>query len=426
MGAARWWICALLLAATTINYLDRVALNQSASAIQAAFGIKNLEYSLLESGFQLAFAAGALLFGFLVDRYGLRWTYTLSVLGWSLAGFLTGFTQGYGMLLACRITLGFFEAGNWPCGIRTVRTVLAPAERPLGNAFFQSGTGLGAMLTPLIIVGCLAFGERAGIEQPWRLPFLVIGLIGLGWIALWWLTVPARWLQQPMVAQSSGPGATADPNELSFLAILQDRRFLLLIVLIIGVNTTWHTYRVWLPLFLERQLGIPQGELPWWNFAYYAVADVGSWLAGGTVLVLVRWGWQVGRARWRVFTAGVALLLPGFLLPWYTELGRAITLGIILLSGFGALGLFATYFALSQDISPKHQGKITGTLGAINSLFLASLYPIQGSLGDSLGGYDRVLGAAAVPACLAFVLVGWAWPRSPAMSSSVQQPAASS
>ena len=33
----RWWVAALLLSATTINYLDRVALNQTASDIKTVF-----------------------------------------------------------------------------------------------------------------------------------------------------------------------------------------------------------------------------------------------------------------------------------------------------------------------------------------------------------------------------------------------------
>ena len=77
---------------------------------------------------------------------------------------------------------------------------------------------------------------------------------------------------------------------------------------------------------------------------------------------------------------------------------------LILVTAFGSLGIFATYFALSQEISGKNQGKITGLLGLINSLYLAGLYWIQGSISDLLGGLGQVLAIAPLPALVAFAL----------------------
>src|SRR5205823_1765374 len=134
----RWWVAALLLAATTVNYLDRVALNQTAADIKSAFALSNTDYGWLESGFVLAFGVGAVITGALADWVGVRWMYPVAVLGWSAAGFLTGFSEIYTFLLSCRVMLGLFEAGNWPCGIRTVRQVMPPRERSLGVAIFQS------------------------------------------------------------------------------------------------------------------------------------------------------------------------------------------------------------------------------------------------------------------------------------------------
>ncbi|MGL6072736.1 MAG: MFS transporter [Fimbriiglobus sp.] len=401
---ARWWVCGLLLAATTINYLDRVALNQSASDIKKAFTINDEGYAWLESGFQLSFAAGALGFGFLVDRFGIRSMYVVAVVGWSMAGLLTGFVDSYLMLLMCRISLGFFEAGNWPCGIRTVKQVMPAEERSLGNAFFQSGTGIGAMLTPIIIAACAAYSLNTGDDNGWRLPFRVIGAIGFLWVLAWVFTVPKGLLQGSVTPDST-------TESLPFSAILQDRRFWILAIVIIGVNTTWHTFRVWLPLFMETQLSYSKSEMQTWSFAYYAIADLGSWLIGGFVILQTRRGIGLYRARMTAFAIGVLLALASVGLLWQEPLGRVGAMVFVLVTGFGALGLFATYFALSQEISAKHQGKITGTLGCINSLFLAGIYPIQAMIStEQKGAYHQVLACACVPAVLAF-LVTWAfWP----------------
>jgi uncharacterized protein (TIGR02266 family) len=134
--------------ATIINYMDRLALNQMAVRIKTYFGMSNYEYSMLESAFSFAFAVGAITTGFIVDKVSVRWVYPLMVLGWSAAGVLTGFANGFWMLLTCRFALGLFESGNWPCGIRTTRAVLRHEERSLGNSIFQSGTALGAATYP--------------------------------------------------------------------------------------------------------------------------------------------------------------------------------------------------------------------------------------------------------------------------------------
>src|SRR3954447_4473265 len=82
----RWWVCCLLLLATMINYMDRLTLNLLATAIQNDLGFDDLGYARIEVAFALAFCAGALGFGFLVDRWNVFWVYPLAVIAWSAAG----------------------------------------------------------------------------------------------------------------------------------------------------------------------------------------------------------------------------------------------------------------------------------------------------------------------------------------------------
>ena len=111
----KWLVCGLLLLATMINYMDRLTLNLMASRIKVAFGLDNRDYAQLESAFGSAFALGAIVMGFLADRWNVRWLYPAAVLLWSLAGFATGLVDGFAALLICRFLLGLSEAGNWPC-----------------------------------------------------------------------------------------------------------------------------------------------------------------------------------------------------------------------------------------------------------------------------------------------------------------------
>ena len=155
-----WWICGLLMLATVVNYMDRQALSVTARRIKSEMRLTNEDYGWLETGFGIAFALGQTLLGILADRVNVRWYYPLLLALWSLMGFATGLMHTFTGLLICRVLLGLFEGGNWPCGIKTIQRLLPPAERALGSGILQSGGAIGAMLTPLVVGS--ASDRRAG------------------------------------------------------------------------------------------------------------------------------------------------------------------------------------------------------------------------------------------------------------------------
>lgn len=408
----RWLICLLLFAATTLNYMDRVSLNQMAARIQIALGLNDIQYSRLESGFSIAFAVGAVVSGVIVDRVSVRWVYPLVVFGWSVAGILTGYATGFVWLFVCRVALGLFEAGNWPCGIRTTRAVLRPEERSFGNALFQSGTAVGAIVTPVVVLVILQWADAAaGGEGPspdsWKYPFIIIGWLGVVWVLLWFATVPSRLLVFP-----ESPGLVArpasEPATVTFWEILTDRRFACLLILVVCINVTWHTYRIWLPKYLLTHRGYSEAAMTGVVTWYYLAADIGSWTIGLLTLGLARRGYPLHRVRLAALLGCAVLTLASLGIPTLPT-GAALTTGLLLFA-FGSLGLFPTYFALSQELSVSHQGKVSGTLGASAHVFLSVvIYPVQGWVVQHTGRYDSVLGSAGVWPLVAVGLIGIVW-----------------
>jgi ACS family hexuronate transporter-like MFS transporter len=399
----RWWVCLLLMQATIINYMDRMALNQLAKQIKASLRLDDFEYSLIESIFSVAFAVGAVCTGFVVDRLGVRWVYPLAVLGWSAAGMLTGFADSFGMLLACRFALGVFEAANWPCGIRTTRTVLRPEERSFGNSLFQSGTAFGAVVTPLVVLAIVKWAAANGVSDSWRIPFRIIGALGLVWVGLWFLTIPGRMVRPAPEPVASGAAGGR------FVEVFRDRRFWALAAVVVAINITWHGYRTWLPLFLQDQRRYTLEEMSAFTTLYYLLADVGSWTVGLFTLVLCKRGVGVHFSRLLAFLACAVLTLGTVCVPflpntWVLQVG-------LLAVAFGALGLFPTYFALSQELSGRPQGKVTGTLGAFAHGALAATYPVEGWICRATKSYEWVLGGVGVFPLLALVLIVWLWPK---------------
>src|SRR6185295_18108686 len=128
-AAWAWYICVLLGLATTINYFDRLTLSSVAKRIIVEFELSKEQYGNLEFGFGLAFAVGTSLFGFIADRTSIRWFYPAILVLWSAMGFFTGLVETYLGLFICRMLLGLFEAGHWPCGQKTIQWLLPPRNR---------------------------------------------------------------------------------------------------------------------------------------------------------------------------------------------------------------------------------------------------------------------------------------------------------
>ena len=190
-----WWVSALLLLATMLNYMDRQTLSNLQVRIKTELSLSNELYGNMEWGFGWSFAAGSLFFGYLSDRISVRLLYPAVLLAWSSIGVLTGFCNGYESMLGCRILLGFFEAGHWPCALRTTKIVLNSKNRTMGNSILQSGGALGAILTPPVILLIVGDSEVIGA---WRSPFIIIGALGILWAIVWLLSFRKNDLPVPV------------------------------------------------------------------------------------------------------------------------------------------------------------------------------------------------------------------------------------
>ncbi len=419
----KWFLCILLLGATTLNYLDRVAMNQLSSRIRDAFSLSNEQYGWLEGVFVAAFGIGAILVGFLIDRLPLYFIYPIMVIGWSCSGFFTGYADSFVFLMICRFFLGFFEAGNWPCGVVTIRRALPPEERALGNGLFQGGTAFGAILTPLIILFCLAWIDpylhvREGLcllgsnfvlqvippeDSIWRFPFRVIGLLGFIWPLFWFLLIRKERIALPQV--DNAKNANSAPM---FRQVCLDRRFWILTFLVIAINTSWHSFRVWLPQLLQKERGFTETEMMRFSSLYYFAADCGSISLGFLTLYLSRRGHSLAKTRVRMFAIGALATSFSILVPW---LNNDFFLQIVLLIiAFGCLGVFSTYFALSQEVTSIHQGKLTGLLGLFNSIYLTILFPFQGFLIDQIHSYALCICLSGLFPLVGVVVLHYCWP----------------
>jgi len=404
-AAWKWLVCGLLLLASMLLYMDRQTLPNVSVRITTEFKLSEAQYGTLEMCFGYAFAVGAVSFGVIADKWSVRWLYPCVVMLWSLMGFATGLVKSYEGLLVCRTLLGLFEAGHWPCALKTTQRLLSREQRTMGNSVLQSGASIGAITTPLIMTWMLAGRTEEGA---WRMPFLVIGSFGLVWMVAWFALLKPQDFDTPAVVETDKAGEpAANQPDRPFFEVILSRRFLALVVVVACINTCWQIIRAWLPKFLIQGRGYAEPEALYFNSLYYVATDVGCLAAGAASLWLVRRGQPVHRSRATVF--GVCALLCALTgaISWLPR-GWPL-LGVLLVIAAGSLGLFPCYYSFSQELSTKHQGKVTGTLGFVAWVTSSPLQWVFGRLYDTTKSFDLGIALAGLAPLIGFIALTLLW-----------------
>ena len=423
----RWRIIWLLFLATMLNYMDRLALNNSSPEIlaefvpdQPGFGFvsggageaiqtakiareRNQLYARIQFAYGISFALFQIPAGFLIDRFSLRWLYLGAVLIWSGAGVATGFVPAgaIGAMIICRIVLGFGEAFNWPCAVAAVRRVVPRESRSLANGIFHSGASIGAVLTPLLII--LIAGEEG---LGWRRVFIVIGLAGAAWAILWILVNRGS---RAVVIDSVVSREQAElGDEGSVLSAMRGRRFWICLLTGASVNICWHFYTQWFPRYLTEDAGVDMQKRQWILAGFFIAADLGSMTAGFFTRRLVRRGSSVEGSRMRMMTILAVIVLSGSI-PAAGIGGAKLSLVFFYIVAAAAMGGFTIFFSLAQDVAPRHTAQILGICGAASWLLISEVTRVVGDVAGPGRYAELFIIVGAVP--LLGAIGGWLWPR---------------
>jgi ACS family hexuronate transporter-like MFS transporter len=443
-----------MCASTVLNYMDRQAIALVGPEVKAQFGLDNLGFGWALAAFQLSYAFFQWPAGYLADRWDVRRTYAGAVLGWSLAGIATAFAPTLGVFLVFRAILGMGESFNWPCALRVTAGVLPPADRSLGNGIFNSGAAIGAVLTPLCVAPLAAW-------LGWRSPFLLLGLGGLIWVAVWLplsrgpglsdatppqqmgrnagLSRSARYAFLAVLALAAATALSGfyfglpavwwgiavlmiglliaalvlDPRQLegadwasSLGDVVRQRKFWVIAVVGITINVTWHFLVNWIAIFFqeERRLGLLVGGMV--TSLPFLAAGLGNLGGGALTRLLARRGMTTTGARKLIMTCCLVLVCCAVWVG-FAEL-EPLIIFLLCLTAFGAAAYMVNYFAFAQDVLPRHTGLVIGYLGGLGNLFAAGFMPLAGYLSRDRGFAPSFLIVGLLPlAGLVVLLSSW-------------------
>lgn len=344
----RWWICALLFFATTINYIDRQVFAILAPQLQTEIGWSEIEYGYIVTAFQLSYAIGLLFVGKLIDFWGTKKGYILSIILWSLAAMSHAFARtpiGFGV---ARLALGIGESGNFPAAIKTISEWFPRKERALATGIFNSGSNIGAIVAPLIVpIIALNFG--------WQAAFILTGFLGFIWL-FFWLRLMNRPEEHAGINAAELDLIKSDTEEnlekpTSIWKIIRTRKVWAIAIGKFLTDPIWWFFLYWLPKFLNTTYGLKLDKIGLPLIVAYLIADVGSIGGGWLSSHFLKMGWSINAARKTTLLICSIMVVPIYWASGIDDLWPAV---ILIGLGMAAhTGWSANMYTLATDFFPK-------------------------------------------------------------------------
>ncbi len=405
-GAYRWRICALLFAATAINYVDRQMIGVLKPTMQAELGWRESQYADIVFWFQFAYAAGYLAMGRVVDVAGARLGYAISFTLWTLAHMAHGLVRGTTEFVLVRLALGVGESGNFPAGLKAVAEWFPQRERALAAGIFNAGANVGAVLTPLIVPAItLAYG--------WRMAFIATGALSFVWL-ISWMVVYRRPAERPrvdaaelaLIEGEAGPaGARTTWRELFGL-----RETWALAIAKFLTDPIWWMYLFWLPDFLGKRYGLNLSTFGAPLVAIYLMSDIGSVFGGWASSRLLMRGASPNRARKTVMLVCAIAVTPILFVQWVDRLWLATLLIGIATAAHQAFS--ANLLTLPSDLFPRRAvGSVVGIAGTAGALGGMAMAKYAGFVLEAAGSYAPIFAVAGSAYAVALLALHLLSPR---------------
>lgn len=375
----RWVIVTLLFFGTAINYADRTVLSIAGPALSKSLDLNSVSLGYIFSAFGWSYVLAQLPGGWLLDRFGSRKIYAVSIALWSFFTFITGFVgflTGFAALVALfilRFLLGVAEAPAFPANSRITVAWFPTKETGTAAAIFNSAQYFATVLfAPLLGLIVHNYG--------WEYSFLFMGMVGFIFLIFWmkYMHAPKKsnYINQAELNYIAEGGAIAemdsggkvksknDSPTWKFLPqLLKNRMFIGVYIAQYCINAITYFFITWFPVYLVQARGMTILKAGIVSVLPALFGFVGGNLGGIFSDFLLKKGASLSVARKVPIVVGM-LLSMSMVFCNYTNT-EWLVIALMALSYFGK-GVGALGWAVNADTAPK---EITGLSGALFNTF---------------------------------------------------------
>ncbi|MGF7034895.1 ACS family glucarate transporter-like MFS transporter [Paenibacillus mucilaginosus] len=419
----RYLIVLMLFVVTSLNYADRATISIAGTPLAKDLGLDAVAMGYIFSAFGWAYVIGQIPGGWLLDRYGSKKIYALSIFFWSFFTFITGFIGNLTaftavvVLFTLRFLVGLSEAPSFPANSRIVASWFPTKERGTASAIFNSAQYFATVLfAPLMGWLTQQFG--------WKYVFFVMGALGMALSFVWLRTIYSP-KEHPRINQAEldyieGGGALvhmeqgkaegAKTNQgFRWSDMKQLLRSRMLVGVYVGqycITTLTYFFLTWFPVYLVKERGMSILQAGFVASLPALCGFVGGVLGGILSDFLLRKGYSLTIARKVPIVAGMLMSTSMIACNYIGTDWLVVT--VMGLAFFGK-GLGALGWAVVSDTSPKEMAGVSGglfnTFGNIAGITTPIIigYIVQGT--GSFNGALVFVGANALIAIFSYLFI---------------------
>ncbi len=408
----RYQVLATACSLAIVTYLHRVGFATAWAEFKVPLGLSEDDLGNVMAAFMIGYGLFEMPWGALGDRFGVRHTIAAIVLGGSsltvalvLVAFLPARVRVIvGFLVAVRFLFGAFQAGTFPSISRMMADWMPSTERGSAQGAIWMSSRMGGAIAPLLLAALF------GYVGDWKLPVVLLGLLGIFWCALFWPWFRNRPEEMPSINEAEhklivlgrASGGTHARGDIPWGIIARSKSVWSLCLMYGFLGFSGNFYLTLLPTYLKHHRGLDSKTAAWLTSLPFAFGVLAC-LTGGSLsdAIIRRWGKALSRRI--VGITGLALAATAIaVVPWAED---TFTLGFLLtLAFFGNDLAMAPAWAAAADIGGRYTGVLSGTMNMMAS-FMAALEAWW--LGGLLKQHDLVLPFVLL-AC-SYVLGTLAW-----------------
>lgn len=322
---------------------------------------------------------GALIFGYVADRFGRRPTLMVNILLYSALEFASGFALSLTALIVLRALYGIAMGGEWGVGASLTMETIPPKMRGLVSGLLQAGYPAGYLVASLVFFLLFPHVGWRGMFMLGALPALVV------------LYIRSKVQESPVFVARQH---RAERSRMWATIREHAGLFAYSVLLMTAFNFFSHGTQDLYPTFLEVQRNLSPASVG----TIAVIYNIGAILGGITFGMLSE---RIGRRRGIV----IAALLTMPIIPlWVYSSGPVLLATGAFLMQFAVQGAWGIIPAHLNELSPDEiRGTFPGFTYQLGNLLASANATMQAGLAEHYGN-DYAFALALVIAIIAVVV----------------------